>query len=125
MGVIVSETLFRRWLALAVLGLVLAAIAGVPVSAATPRDVLVIGIAGDVDNLDPHVTMTNRSWAVTYPAYQRLVRYKVENGVGSTEVEPDLATGWTVSDDGLVWTFTLRRTARFADGTPVDAHAVV
>ena len=125
MGVIVSETLFRRWLALAVLGLVLAATAVVPVSAATPKDVLVIGIAGDVDNLDPHVTMTNRSWAVTYPAYQRLVRYKVENGVGSTEVEPDLATGWTVSDDGLVWTFTLRRTARFADGTPVDANAVV
>ncbi len=95
------------------------------VLAATPRDVLVIGIAGDVDNLDPHVTMTNRSWAVTYPAYQRLVRYKVQDGIGSTEVEPDLATGWTVSDDGLVWTFTLRTTARFADGTPVNAHAVV
>lgn len=45
MGVIVSETLFRRWLALAVLGLVLAATAVVPVSAATPKDVLVIGIA--------------------------------------------------------------------------------
>lgn len=93
--------------------------------AATPDDVLVIGIAGDVDNLDLHVTMTNRSWAVTYYAYERLVRYKVENGVGLTEVEPDLATGWTVSDDGLVWTFTLRDDARFADGTPVDAHAVV
>lgn len=93
--------------------------------AATPDDVLVIGLAGDVDNLDPHVTMTNRSWAVTYYAYERLVRYKVENGMGSTEVEPDLATGWTVSDDGLVWTFTLRDNARFSDGTPVNAHAVV
>lgn len=97
----------------------------VPALAATPPDVLVIGIAGDVDNLDPHVTMTNRSWAVTYYAYERLVRYKVQDGVGLTEVEPDLATGWTVSDDGLVWTFTLRDDARFADGTPVDAHAVV
>ncbi|OUN00668.1 MAG: peptide ABC transporter substrate-binding protein [Firmicutes bacterium ZCTH02-B6] len=125
MGVIVSRRRWRRGLVLGMLVLALAAVAGLPVSAATPRDVLVIGISGDVDNLDPHVTMTNRSWAVTYPAYQRLVRYKVENGVGSTEVEPDLATGWTVSDDGLVWEFTLRRTARFADGTPVDAHAVV
>lgn len=97
----------------------------VPVSAATPRDVLVIGIAGDVDNLDPHVTMTNRSWAVTYPAYERLVRYKIEDGIGSTEVEPDLATDWTVSDDGLVWTFRLRDNARFADGSPVNADAVV
>ncbi|MBO8141524.1 MAG: ABC transporter substrate-binding protein [Firmicutes bacterium] len=97
---------------------------GVPAGAATPRDVLVIGISGDVDNLDLHVTMTNRSWAVTYPAYQRLVRYAVRDGVGTTEVEPELATGWTVSDDGRVWTFTLRETARFADGTPVDAEAV-
>jgi len=125
----VAPTGFRRWALLGVTAVLvatlLAAAAGQPALAATPPDVLVIGISDDVDNLDPHVTMTNRSWAVTYPAYQRLVRYKVENGVGSTEVEPDLATGWTVSDDGLVWTFTLRRTARFADGTPVDAHAVV
>ncbi|HLT59030.1 MAG TPA: ABC transporter substrate-binding protein [Limnochordales bacterium] len=109
----------------ALLGGLLTAAGDRPALAVTPRDVLVIGISGDVDNLDPHVTMTNRSWAVTYPAYQRLVRYKVQDGVGSTEVEPDLATGWTVSDDGLVWTFTLRQTARFADGTPVDADAVV
>ncbi|MFO7266063.1 MAG: ABC transporter substrate-binding protein [Limnochordales bacterium] len=124
----------RQWQVRAGLGglLLLAALfdplLGLPAGvslAATPNDVLVIGLSGDVDNLDPHVTMTNRSWAVTYYAYERLVRYKVENGVGSTEVEPDLATSWTVSDDGLVWTFKLRDNARFADGTPVDAHAVV
>lgn len=111
---------------LVVVLIALAALGGLSAHAfaATPKDVLVIGIAGDVDNLDPHVTMTNRSWSVTYPVYERLVRYKEENGVGLTEVEPDLATAWTVSDDGLVWTFTLRENARFADGTPVDAEAV-
>src|SRR5690606_21866142 len=88
----------------ALLGGLLTAAGDRPALAVTPRDVLVIGISGDVDNLDPHVTMTNRSWAVTYYAYERLVRYKVQDGVGLTEVEPDLATGWTVSDDGLVWT---------------------
>src|SRR5690606_11110705 len=101
------------------------AIPGAITFAAPPRDVLVIGISEDVDNLDLHVTMTNRAWAVTYYAYERLVRYKVENGRGSTDVEPDLAVDWTVSDDRLIWTFQLRRDARFADGTPVDAHAVV
>lgn len=112
--------------ALVVVGVVLTALLLLCVQgfAATPEDVLVVGIAGDVDNLDPHVTMTNRSWSVTYPVYERLVRYKEENGVGLTEVEADLATEWTVSDDGLVWTFTLRENARFSDGTPVDAEAV-
>lgn len=35
-----------------------------------------------------------------------------------------LAESWTVTDDGLSWTFTLRPTARFADGTPVRAADV-
>lgn len=100
------------------------ALGAFPAGAAAPSNVLVIGLSGDVDNLDPAVTMTNRSWAVTYPAYQRLVRYRVEDGMGTTEVEGDLATSWTVSDDGRVWTFELRQDSRFADGTPVDAEAV-
>lgn len=39
--------------------------------------------------------------------------------------EPDLATEWTTSDDGLTWTFTLRDGVTFHDGTPFDADAVV
>jgi len=37
---------------------------------------------------------------------------------------PMLATGWTVSPDGKVWTLTLRRGLKFQDGTPFDAAAV-
>jgi len=93
-------------------------------SSATEADVLVVGKAGDADNLDPAVTMTNNSWTVTYPAYERLVRFKVENGRGSTEVEGDLAKSWVTSDDGREWTFTLAEGHKFADGTPVNAEAV-
>lgn len=39
--------------------------------------------------------------------------------------QPDLATEWTTSDDGLTWTFTLREGVTFHDGTPFDADAVV
>ncbi|MRG58484.1 ABC transporter substrate-binding protein [Agromyces sp. CFH 90414] len=42
----------------------------------------------------------------------------------SREVVPWLATGWTVSDDGLTWEFTLRDDVSFTDGTPFDAAAV-
>jgi peptide/nickel transport system substrate-binding protein len=40
------------------------------------------------------------------------------------EFIPGLAVNYTVSSDGLVWTFYLRRNAVFHDGTPVTAHAV-
>src|SRR5882672_4400305 len=101
------------------------AIAGpLAASAAGDPNTLVVGKAGDADNLDPAVTMTNNSWTVTYPAYERLVKFKVENGRGSTEVEGDVAKSWTVTDDGLQWTFTLADGHKFADGTPVNAAAV-
>ncbi len=87
-------------------------------------DTLVIGKAQDIRTLDPAVTMTNQAWTVTYPAYERLVRYRVENGVGLTEVEGELAKSWTVSDDNLVWTFDLAPGHYFDDGSPVDAAAV-
>ncbi|GIE99554.1 ABC transporter substrate-binding protein [Paractinoplanes rishiriensis] len=39
-------------------------------------------------------------------------------------VKPWLATAWTVSPDGLKYTFTLKDGVKFTDGTPVDAAAV-
>src|SRR5690606_279015 len=82
------------------------------------------GKAADPQTLDPAVTIDNNDWTVTYPAYQRLMRYKQVDGKGSTEVEGDLAESWTVSPDNLTWTFKLRPNQKFADGTQVDAEAV-
>lgn len=95
-----------------------------PSTSQVPKDTLVIGMTADLGTIDPAVTMDNKHWEVTYPAYERLVKYKTENGQASTEVEGSLASSWTVSDDGLVWTFKLAPGHVFADGTPVDAAAV-
>ena len=47
------------------------------------------------------------------------------NPAGSAEpFAPALATAWTVSDDGLEWTFDLREGVKFHDGTPFNADAV-
>ena len=46
-------------------------------------------------------------------------------GVWTDPPEPNLAESWEVSEDGLVYTFTIRSGVKFHDGTDVDAHAIV
>ncbi|WP_265298977.1 ABC transporter substrate-binding protein [Verminephrobacter eiseniae] len=101
-----------------------AASGGTCVLAKTAKDILVIGKSADPQNLDPAVTMDNNDWTVTYPAYQRLVRYKVHDGKASSELEGDLAQSWSSSPDAMTWDFKLKPGSKFADGSPVDAHAV-
>ncbi|HUC01258.1 MAG TPA: ABC transporter substrate-binding protein [Solirubrobacterales bacterium] len=40
------------------------------------------------------------------------------------DVVPWLADSWTISDDGLQYTFKLKKGVKFTDGTPFDAEAV-
>lgn len=89
-----------------------------------PKDVLVVGVSSDIHTLDPAVSSDNFDWREIYPCYERLVQYKTEDGKGLTEVEPMLATSWTVSQDGTTWVFHLKSGKTFDDGTPVDARAV-
>lgn len=43
----------------------------------------------------------------------------------TNEPQPDLAENWDVSDDGLVYTFHLRRDVTFHDGTPLTSADVL
>ena len=40
------------------------------------------------------------------------------------QVKPSLAESWERSDDGLTWTFHIRRDVRWHDGQPFTAHDV-
>ncbi len=77
------------------------------------------GKSGDADSLDNNVSSNGETSEVTTQLFNLLVRAKP----GMTDVEPDLATSWSVSPDGLVWTFQLRRGVTFHDGTPWNAAA--
>jgi peptide/nickel transport system substrate-binding protein len=120
-----STTITRTALARALSASLLAGLGVAPLAlATTPADSLVLGKPSDPQTLDPAITIDNNDWTVTYPCYQRLMRYKVEGGKGSTSVEGDLAESWKVSKDNLVWDFKLMKGQKFDDGTPVDAEAV-
>ena len=41
------------------------------------------------------------------------------------QVQPDLAAGWQVGEDGLVYTFYLRENVTFHDGRPVTTEDVI
>ena len=88
---------------------------------AQAADRLVVARSSDALNLDPARANDIESLEVAEQVYGRLVRF----APGRLEPEPDLATSWSVSADGTVWTFELRPGVTFHDGTPFDADAVV
>lgn len=44
---------------------------------------------------------------------------------GHSQPVPGVAESWTTSEDGLVWTFTLRQDAAWSNGTPITANDFV
>ena len=84
------------------------------------KDVFNFATNQDIPHLDPHGTSANTSFRVTYMLYDRLVTY---DGT-TTDVIPQLAEKWEISDDGLTYTFHMNEEAKFHDGTPVTAEAV-
>lgn len=84
------------------------------------KDTVIIGIANDVNNLDPQGSNTDANMMVFYLTHERLVNVDPDTGA----IIPALATSWTVSEDGCVYDFTLADGATFTDGTPCTARDV-
>lgn len=71
--------------------------------------------------LDPHVVYDVPMQMFMLNTYDGLYRY-----IGNPpELSPWLATGHTVSEDGLTWQFTLNEGVTFHDGSPLTAADVV
>lgn len=71
---------------------------------------------GDPSSLDPHKLSGDWENRIAGDIFEGLV---TENR--SAEPIPGQAESWTISDDGLVYTFTLREGIRWTDDTPVTA----
>jgi peptide/nickel transport system substrate-binding protein len=88
--------------------------------AAQPAGTLVVGLVAEPVNLDPPQVTDLNSNRVGRRVVETLVTFPEE----STQVVPGLAESWTISKDGLQYTFKLRRGIAFHDGTPLNAEAV-
>src|SRR6266542_4411086 len=80
----------------------------------------VITFNNDLTSLDPQVGYDWQNWSVIKSIFDGLMDYKP----GSTELEPDLAQSYTVSDDGLTYSFVLRDGIRFHNGRAVTSADV-
>lgn len=70
--------------------------------------------------LDPHKGNDYSGSVLAYNIYDTLVMPDPQTGV-----KPHVASEWSVSDDGLTYTFTLRQDVKFHDGSDLQADDVV
>lgn len=79
------------------------------------KDEVVIGFSSEGDSFDP---CTGFGYTGS-PIYSTLVKIN-----GDDQLENDLATGYTVSNDALTWTFKIRDDVKFTNGDPLKASDV-
>jgi peptide/nickel transport system substrate-binding protein len=117
-----TAPLFTRRSATLATGATLLA-AALPLSAATPKDTLVVAMAfDDIISLDPAEAFEISAGELMGNGYDRLLRYDVAD---PSKLLPDLAKSWKVSDDGKTYSFELRPGVKFASGNPLTAEDVV
>ncbi|HEU5299590.1 MAG TPA: ABC transporter substrate-binding protein, partial [bacterium] len=100
---------------------VIAVLAFTSLTMAAPRQggTLRVGLNADPPQMDPHQS----SAAVDRQVYQNLFDKLVDINK-NLEIVPMLATSWTITEGGRVYTFRLRPNVVFHDGTPFNAEAV-
>ncbi len=94
-----------------------------------------LAFTADTQPPDPDVFYAGQGLAITNSVYQGLVQYQqdpvtytgnvnYQAPTSKAKIVPDLATSWTVSPDGLTYTFELRHGVTFHDGTPFTSAAI-
>lgn len=88
--------------------------------------VKVFGWTENPPTLDPYLNVSFRSQILAGFHYSRLLRSKKGPGVENTayQMEGDLAETWKASEDGITWTFNLRKNALWHDKPPMNGRPV-
>jgi peptide/nickel transport system substrate-binding protein len=103
----------------AMLALVLALVTG-PVMAQAQQKVLRVVPQGEVKVFDPHQSQVNLTSMHAGLVYDTLFSWDDD-----MVARPQMVERWTVSDDKLLYTFTLRAGLQFSDGSPVTTRDAI
>lgn len=82
----------------------------------TEKNELVFVNFRDIRDLNPHLYAGEM--------YAQEILYEGLVNIGPNGYEPCLAESWTISDDGKIYTFNIRKGVTFSDGTICDAKAI-
>lgn len=85
-------------------------------STGSAEQTLTFAVLDDPDSLDPNYTMNTFGGPLFFTAYETLLKYDTDNNLINGAAED-----YTVSDDGLVYTFTLRENAKWSNGSALTA----
>jgi len=85
-------------------------------SPALAEMVLHRGNQAEPSSLDPHRGTDVQSSRIGYDLFEGLMAFGPDG-----DIVPGVAESWAISEDGKVYTFTLRQDAKWSDGTPVTA----
>jgi len=88
-----------------------------PVDVAARERILLVNNGGEPSALDPQLVTGVTEIRLMLALFEGLVRYDPE----TLEPRPAIAERWEVSQDGLRWTFYLRKNARWSDGRAITS----
>ncbi len=77
--------------------------------------VLNVAVDSNPGVFDPHKAGSNSELLVSYPIHNSLLRFKISS-IDIEDIEGSLAEDWKISDDGLTWTFKLRKGVKWHHG---------
>jgi peptide/nickel transport system substrate-binding protein len=97
-----------------------ASTAALMAGAAAAKDDITVALQLEPPHMDPTSAAAGAIDSVLYTnVFEGLTRF-----MGDGSVVPGLAESWEISDDGLTYTFKLRSSVLFHDGTTMDANDV-
>jgi ABC-type transport system substrate-binding protein len=79
------------------------------------------GIVGASTAVDPQIAYVTTAWWLQYATAAKLYNYPDKPGPAGSKLVPEVASKFTVSRNGRVYKFTIRKGFRFSDGKPVTA----
>ncbi|MEH6633435.1 MAG: ABC transporter substrate-binding protein [Halopseudomonas aestusnigri] len=112
--------MIKSWLKGTVAAAALVASFGVANAGPNDGGSMVVTYKDDVSTLDPAIGYDWQNWSMIKSLFDSLLDYKP----GTTELTTDLAESYTISDDGLIYTFKLRDGVKFHNGREMTADDV-